>query len=161
MLATRVCKSQAQVVVRFRNASQLRKVTIPAEIMQGQKDFLKSLDADEKVKPGYRKYRFDLIADGEEHLGRRRRWPSSRSPSISIISRSSPRSTSMRCVCHGCPSNRTGPGRKVRQVGLLVEQQSSCFMRRALTARVLLPPKAPPPRGVRCARGGRGARSVL
>jgi hypothetical protein len=38
--------------------------------MQGQKDFLKSLDADEKVKPGYRKYRFDLIADGEEHLGR-------------------------------------------------------------------------------------------
>ena len=70
VLNTQLPKSQAQVVVRFRNARLLREGTIPADIMQGQKDFLKSLDADEHVKPDYRKYRFDLIADGEEHLGR-------------------------------------------------------------------------------------------
>jgi hypothetical protein len=38
--------------------------------MQIQEDFLKSLDADTNVKPEHRKYRFDLIADGEELLAR-------------------------------------------------------------------------------------------
>ncbi len=80
VLRTQLPKSQAQVVIRFRRASQLRKGTIPAEITQGQKDFLKSLDADEKVKPEYRKYRFDLIADGEGTSAAWQRWPCSRSP---------------------------------------------------------------------------------
>ena len=70
VLSTQLPKSQAEVVVRFRNASQLRQGTIPTGIMKGQKDFLKSLDADEHVKPDYRKSRFGRIADGEEHLAR-------------------------------------------------------------------------------------------
>jgi hypothetical protein len=70
VLSTQLPKSQAEVVVRFRNASQLRQGTIPTGIMKGQKDFLKSLDADEKVKPEYRMDRFGKIADGEEWLGR-------------------------------------------------------------------------------------------
>ncbi|MGO9471126.1 MAG: hypothetical protein ACLQIB_28615 [Isosphaeraceae bacterium] len=31
---------------------------------------MKSLDTDEKVKPEYRKYRYNLIADGQETYGR-------------------------------------------------------------------------------------------
>jgi hypothetical protein len=63
-------KEQAQAPVRLRNAELLREGAIPADIMQGQKDFLRSLDVDKRVKPDYRKYRYGLIADGEERLGR-------------------------------------------------------------------------------------------
>jgi len=63
-------KDQAQAPVRLRNAERLRRGAIPADITQGQKDFLKSLDTDQKVTPEYRKYRYNLIADGEESLGR-------------------------------------------------------------------------------------------
>jgi hypothetical protein len=63
-------KEQAQAPIRLRSAERLRNGEIPAEIMQGQKDFLKSLDTDPKVTPEYRKYRYGLIADGEELLGR-------------------------------------------------------------------------------------------
>jgi hypothetical protein len=63
-------KEQAKAPVRLRNAELLRDGAIPADIMKGQKDFLKSLDLDQKVKPDYRKYRYGLIADGEERLGR-------------------------------------------------------------------------------------------
>ena len=31
---------------------------------------MKALDTDKKVTPAYRKYRYDLIADGEERQGR-------------------------------------------------------------------------------------------
>jgi hypothetical protein len=63
-------KEQVQAPVRLRNAERLRELAIPADILQGQKDFLKSLDTDKKVTPDYRKYRYELIADGEERLGR-------------------------------------------------------------------------------------------
>jgi hypothetical protein len=63
-------KEQAQAPLRLRNAEVLRDEMIPADLMQGQKDFLKSLDLDKKVKPDHRKLRYDLIADGEEIVGR-------------------------------------------------------------------------------------------
>jgi hypothetical protein len=63
-------REQAKAHIRLRNAERLRGGAIPPDIMQGQKDFLKSLDMDKKVKPDYRKHRYDLIADGEELLGR-------------------------------------------------------------------------------------------
>lgn len=63
-------KEQVKAPVRLRNAELLRDGVIPADIMQGQKDFLTSLDMDNKVKPDYRKYRYGLIADGEELQGR-------------------------------------------------------------------------------------------
>ena len=69
-LSVQLPKSQAEVLIRFRNAKRLREGTIPADIMQGQKDFLKSLDADEKVKPDYRRYRYNVMADGQEWQGR-------------------------------------------------------------------------------------------
>jgi hypothetical protein len=69
-LGGHLTKSQAEVVVRFRNAARLREGAIPTDIMQSQQAFLKSLDADETVKPEYRKYRYNVMAEGEEYLGR-------------------------------------------------------------------------------------------
>ncbi len=63
-------KEEARAPVRLRNAERLRHGAIPADITQGKKDFLKSLDANQKVTPEYRKYRYDLIAEGEELQGR-------------------------------------------------------------------------------------------
>jgi hypothetical protein len=63
-------KHQKEAPVRLRNAQFLRDGAIPADIVQGQKDFLKSLDMDKTVTPDYRKVRYGLIADGEELLGR-------------------------------------------------------------------------------------------
>ena len=62
-------KQQAQAPMRLRNAEYLRRGEIPDDIVQSQKDFLKSLDTDKKITPDYRKYRYELIADGEERLG--------------------------------------------------------------------------------------------
>jgi hypothetical protein len=69
-LGGQLTKSQAEVLVRFRNAGRLREGAIPTDIMKSQQAFLKSLDTDLKVKPEYRKYRYNLIADGEDYLGR-------------------------------------------------------------------------------------------
>ena len=63
-------KDQEEARVRLRNAERLRHGAIPADITQGQKDFLKSLDTDQKVTPEDRKARYNLIAEGEESLGR-------------------------------------------------------------------------------------------
>jgi hypothetical protein len=60
-------KNSMEVPLRLANARQLRAGAIPDGITDLQKTFLKSL---ESAKPDYRKYRFGLIADGEELQGR-------------------------------------------------------------------------------------------
>ncbi|MFO0887744.1 MAG: hypothetical protein U0790_01215 [Isosphaeraceae bacterium] len=61
-------KAETEGPMRLRNAALLRQGIIPEGITQGQKDFLRSLDHD--ATPEYRTYRYGLIADGEERLGR-------------------------------------------------------------------------------------------
>ena len=63
---------QGEVRVRLRNAEELREGNIAAELQPGQKAFLKSLDTDPKVKPEDRKYRYQVMADGEKSYGRDR-----------------------------------------------------------------------------------------
>jgi hypothetical protein len=61
-------KAEAEGPIRLRNAEELRAGRIPDAIMQAQKDFLRSLD--KTATPEYRKYRYELIAAGEERLGK-------------------------------------------------------------------------------------------
>ncbi|APW60305.1 hypothetical protein [Paludisphaera borealis] len=51
---------------RKRNAEELRAGRIPEGILQSQKDFLRSLD--QTATEEYKKYRYGLIADGEQRL---------------------------------------------------------------------------------------------
>ena len=48
------------------NIAGLRAGKIPEGLQKGQREFLQSLDEDAKVTPEYRKYRRELITDGEE-----------------------------------------------------------------------------------------------
>jgi hypothetical protein len=51
-------------LARRKNAEELRQGRIPAGLLPSQKDFLKSLDT--TANEEYKKYRYALIADGEE-----------------------------------------------------------------------------------------------
>ena len=59
-------KFETDLARKLENAAALRAGTIPEPLPPIQKDFLRSLDRDPKVTAEYRKYRYSLIADGEE-----------------------------------------------------------------------------------------------
>ena len=59
-------KSADDAKLRRANIAGLRAGKIPEGLQKGQREFLQSLDEDAKVTPEYRKYRRELITDGEE-----------------------------------------------------------------------------------------------
>jgi hypothetical protein len=63
-----VQKSAADSRFRLGNAAALREGKIPEGLLPIQKDFLRSLD--QTATPDYRKYRYGLIMEGEERLGK-------------------------------------------------------------------------------------------
>ena len=53
---------------RLENAARLRGGKIPESLLPAQRDFLRSLDL--TATPEYRKERYELIAKGEERVGK-------------------------------------------------------------------------------------------
>jgi hypothetical protein len=62
-------KSEAEARQKRQAVELLHAGKIPESLFPIQKDFLRSLDTDPKVSPEYRKYRRDLITEGEERAG--------------------------------------------------------------------------------------------
>jgi len=60
----RICDADAKL--KRENVAELRDGKIPVGLLQGQREFLQSLENDPKVTPDYRTYRRGLITDGEE-----------------------------------------------------------------------------------------------
>ncbi len=59
-------KSELEARQKRGTVEQLRLGKIPNGLLPGQAEFLRSLDIDPNVTPEYRKYRRDLITEGEE-----------------------------------------------------------------------------------------------
>jgi hypothetical protein len=63
-----VAKAEVEAPLRLGNAASLRAGGIPEGLTTEQKEFLRSLEG--TATPEYRAYRYGLIADGEERVGK-------------------------------------------------------------------------------------------